>query len=289
VSGLFRNQALGLLLLAGPTGAAVTIIPELGPFEGTCQIGAAHGDTTAARDALVDLARDDFSAFDRAAGPATGTVAPFAMTTGLAAQADGGYRLPTGGVLGLRLGALYALAGNDLEATNQAGDRLTESWALDVVMVPVLLGGWIERALSTDISLRGSVFAGPAFGKAILVNDWKVSGPSFDPAAGGYQAAYRATTFAADLGAEFDWQATRHLTLVLGAGYRLCRFVALRSSGDVDLDQDGAADIRAGDALQDRQGRPVPFNFSGFKGTVGLRWRFDRPPAPTPRPRDAGP
>ena len=156
-------------------------------------------------------------------------------------------------------------------------------------MIPVLLGGWIERALSGDISLRGSVFAGPAFGKALLVNDWKLSGPSFDPATGGYQVGYRATTFAADLGAEFGWQATRHLTLVLEAGYRLCRFVALRSSRDVDLDQDGTADIRAGDALDDGRGRPVPFNFSGFKGTVGLRWRFDRTPASTPRPPDAGP
>jgi hypothetical protein len=139
----------------------------------------------------------------------------------------------------------------------------------------VLVGGSLDHYLSPDIHLRGSLFAGPAFGKAVLTDMWELSGPTYGAGRGTGDALYQSTTFAADVDGEFDWDWTRHLTLVIGLGYRYCKFISMRVTANADVNGDGIVDIPAGDALQDGKGRPVPFSFSGITTRFGLRWRFD--------------
>jgi hypothetical protein len=267
------------LAVASHAGAVVigdTVAAADGPIEVLAGIGSAGGNTRAAGNALVDYANVEFTIFDYLAGPASGTVTRLTLSSGFATQADIGYHAASGAVFGLRIASVFSLAGADLDATTTAGDHLVESWGMSVTNLPILVGFWLNHDLSNDVALRGSLFAGPAIGHAVLTDDWELTGPSFGASKGSSIVAYQGTTFAADLGGEIDWRWTRRLTLVIGLGYRYCRFVSMRAAGNADIDGDGYADVLKGDAFQDGRGRAVPFDFSGLTTTFGLRWRFDR-------------
>lgn len=258
-----------------PIGDA-PVTAEPGPYELSFSLGTTAAGLDPADAALIQAADAEAAAYAFSFGGVNGNVGHSSVSRAAAAQIDFGHRLQNGGIFGIRTGTALNFDVVSLDATGPAGDHLVETWNLDVAMFPILVGGSVEHPLSADITVRGSLFAGPAFARAALVEDLTLTGPSNPAGTYGYVVSYAGTTFAADLGGEFDWQWTPHLAVTIELGYRYCRFIALHARSDVNTGGSlFGADVAAGDSFQDRTGRAVPFDFSGFKTLLGLRWRFD--------------
>jgi len=278
------RPALAALMLLVPCAARggvpvdeLAIAPEPGPVELGFSLGTGPSNLDSADAALIDLAHAEAAAYVGSFGGINGSIGHGSLGRAAASEIDFEYRLANGGLFGIRIGTALNFETAILDATGPAGDHLVEQWAMDTSIVPLLVGGSLEHPLGADTFLRGSVFAGPAFARALLAEDITLTGPSNPSGEDTYTVPYAGRTFAADVGGEFNWRWTPHVAVALGIAYRYCRFVALHATSDVTTgNRFFGADVRSGDPFRDGAGRAVPFDFSGFKVLLGLRWRFDR-------------
>jgi len=186
--------------------------------------------------------------------------------------ADFGYAISSEQGAGVRIGwqsparivADFAVDGTFHQESSQ---YLTSSlWTF-------LVGGWMERANASDLYLRVTIYAGLGLATMNLTSRYLdrypwLSSDQSDSATSTWQGL---TSLAAQLGLEAGVHVTPGWCLYLAGGYHLARVRAMTATTDTTWSQSGQPYVQKGTVFTDADGSAIPFDFSGFHGTLGMR------------------
>jgi hypothetical protein len=160
----------------------------------------------------------------------------------------------------------------EINSRGGALEQDAESETVTTAMVPVMMGFWTVGGNQEGASVRGFIFAGPAFGSMIdRMSHWFYSpgdevGESWTATASASGIGY-----SVECGGELGYGMAGGITLFTGAAYRASRVDSMKYSSSVDFDGDGEPDVEKGGRVEDSGGDPLGFGFSGFQWTLGVR------------------
>ena len=192
---------------------------------------------------------------------------------GITAGWEMGRRFSTNSGWGLRL---EFLAPGDVtggfSARGDGNEEVAESETITAALVPVMLGIWTTGGKPTGISVRGFLFAGPAFGS---MTD-RISREYYSPNDDEYESWASVVSasglgYAAECGGELGYGMPDGLALFAGAAWRTARVGSMRYAASADFDGDGEPDANKGERIGNSRGDSLRFDFSGFQWTFGIR------------------
>jgi hypothetical protein len=177
----------------------------------------------------------------------------------------------TGRMTGLGLRIDYLEPGDiksSFRAEGDWGETARRTEVLSTGIVPVMVGWWVGDGKS----MRGYLFAGPAFGSMVSRRNRSFSDPNTGEESDRETVtAARGTGVAFEAGGEAVFPLMRGLAVFVGSNWRRVVLDSIRNTGTVDIDGDGTDDIYRGSPVRRSDGRILRFDFSGWEFSAGLR------------------
>lgn len=177
----------------------------------------------------------------------------------------------TGPMTGLGLRIDYLEPGDiksSFHAGGDWGEAASRTEVLSTGIVPVMVGWWVGDGKS----MRGYLFAGPAFGSMVSRRNRSFSDPNTGEETDREMAtAARGTGVAFEAGGEAVFPLMRGLAVFVGSNWRRAVLDSMRNTATVDIDGDGTDDVYRGSPVRGSDGSILRFDFSGWEFSAGLR------------------
>ncbi len=157
------------------------------------------------------------------------------------------------------------------------GESIDYRATINTALVPVLFGIYAETEVTPGaIALGGRIMAGPVFASGDVSEQQLFMDPSWPAFAlaatwnGDYPMSGHGIAYEICANAVYGITERTHMYVELA--YRGANLKSMSIDRNVDMDGDGIFEIRRGDEFRDIAGGVLPWQFSGVKLSLGLRF-----------------